>query len=64
MMKVVKPEIEEVTEKFKGQENAMKRQQAIMEVYFHFSMLNCAVKIQKSFEMQEHVINIPKKAHP
>ena len=33
MMKVVKPEIEEVTEKFKGQENAMKRQQAIMEIY-------------------------------
>ena len=33
MMKVVKPEIEEVTEKFKGQENAMKRQQATMEIY-------------------------------
>ena len=33
MMKVVKPEIEEVTEKFKGRENAMKRQQAIMEIY-------------------------------
>lgn len=33
MIKVVKPEIEEVTEKFKGQENAMKRQQATMEIY-------------------------------
>lgn len=33
MMKVVKPEIEEITEKFKGQENAMKRQQATMEIY-------------------------------
>ena len=33
MMKVVKPEIEEVTEKFKGQEHAMKRQQATMEIY-------------------------------
>jgi hypothetical protein len=35
-----------------------------VEKFIFISMLNCAAKIQKSFEMQEHVINIPKKAHP
>lgn len=33
MMRVLRPELNEINEKFKGQENAMKRQQATMEIY-------------------------------
>lgn len=33
MMRVLRPEINEINEKYKGQDNAMKRQQATMELY-------------------------------
>ncbi|MGB6094198.1 MAG: membrane protein insertase YidC [Moheibacter sp.] len=33
MMRVLRPEINEINEKFKGKENAVKRQQATMELY-------------------------------
>lgn len=33
MMRVLRPELNEINEKHKGQENAMKRQQATMEIY-------------------------------
>lgn len=33
MMRILRPELNELSEKFKGQENAMKKQQATMELY-------------------------------
>jgi len=33
MMRVLRPELNEINEKFKGQDNALKRQQATMELY-------------------------------
>ncbi|MFA7687878.1 MAG: membrane protein insertase YidC [Moheibacter sp.] len=33
MMRILRPELNELTEKFKGKENAMKKQQATMELY-------------------------------